>query len=182
MESTSEKLWIDLSNALPHPLSLHFFLGVLIIIVHHMGPTTSLLAFSVTLMQTIVVLILQNHLSFISFRRKLRSDISKAFPGLSQDDIQELIPNKEEITVMKVLTHSGHNIPVYFLNGEPMFFEMDRQVIPSGNYHIIQCNCTTPKSRTVKMHHFLSTKWRHKSSNLHKSKSWITWQPRVLSQ
>ena len=51
---------------------------------------------------------------------------------------------------MKVLTHSGHNIPVYFLNGEPMFFEMDRQVIPSGNYHIIQCNCTTLKSRTVK--------------------------------
>ena len=51
---------------------------------------------------------------------------------------------------MKVLTHSGHNIPVYFLNGEPMFFEMDRQVIPSGNYHIIQWNCTTLKSRTVK--------------------------------
>ena len=50
---------------------------------------------------------------------------------------------------MKVLTHSGLNIPVYFLNGEPMFFEMDRQVIPSGNYHIIQCNCTTLKSRTV---------------------------------
>ncbi|XP_015759669.1 PREDICTED: eukaryotic translation initiation factor 2D-like [Acropora digitifera] len=66
-----------------------------------------------------------------SDRRKLRSDISKAFPGLSQNDLQELIPNKEEITVMKVLTHSGHNIPVYFLNGEPMFFEMDRQVIPS---------------------------------------------------
>lgn len=66
-----------------------------------------------------------------SDRRKLRSDISKAFPGLSQDTLQELIPNKEEITVMKVLTHSGHNIPVYFLNGEPMFFEMDRQVIPS---------------------------------------------------
>lgn len=52
--------------------------------------------------------------------------------------------------MVKVLTHSGHNIPVYFLNGEPMFFEMDKQVIPSGNYHTIQCNCTTLKSRTVK--------------------------------
>ena len=32
-----------------------------------------------------------------------------------------------------------------------MFFEMDKHVIPSGNYHTIQCNCTTLKSRTVKI-------------------------------
>lgn len=51
---------------------------------------------------------------------------------------------------MKVLTHSGHNITVYFLNGEPMFFEIDKHVIPSGNYRTIQCNYTTLKSRTVK--------------------------------
>ena len=31
-------------------------------------------------------------------------------------------------------------------------------------------------------HHFVSTLWRHKSSNLHKSKSSITRQPRALSQ
>ena len=30
--------------------------------------------------------------------------------------------------------------------------------------------------------HFVPTLWRHKSSNLHKSKSRITWQPNVLSQ
>ena len=33
----------------------------------------------------------------------------------------------------------------------------------------------------VILHHFVATKWHHKSSNLHKSKSWITQQPRVLS-
>ena len=31
-------------------------------------------------------------------------------------------------------------------------------------------------------HNFVSTLWRHKSSDLHKSKFRITWQPRVLSQ
>ena len=33
----------------------------------------------------------------------------------------------------------------------------------------------------VILHHFKATLWRHKSSNLHKSKSWITRQPTVLS-
>ena len=31
----------------------------------------------------------------------------------------------------------------------------------------------------VMLYHFVSTMWHHKSSNLHKSKSWITQQPRV---
>ena len=34
----------------------------------------------------------------------------------------------------------------------------------------------------VILHHFVSTKSCHQSSNLHKSKSWITRQSRVLSQ
>ena len=34
----------------------------------------------------------------------------------------------------------------------------------------------------VVSHHFVPTLCRHKSSNLHKSKSRITWQPSVLSQ
>lgn len=66
-----------------------------------------------------------------SDRRKLRSDISRAFSSLSQDDLSDLIPNKEEITVMRIMTHSGQNITVYCHNGEPIFFEMDKQVIPT---------------------------------------------------
>ena len=56
-----------------------------------------------------------------------------------------------------------------------------------------QCNnCTKFRLYTEKAfrdipsfvipHHFMSTLGRHKSSNLHKSKSRITQQPRVLSQ
>ena len=66
-------------------------------------------------------------------RRKLRSDVSGAFPSLSQDEISEIIPNKEEISVMRIMTHSGHNVTVFCLSGEPIFFEMEKTVIPTGD-------------------------------------------------
>ena len=70
---------------------------------------------------------------FLNNRRKLRSDVSNAFPSLSQDELSEIIPNKEEITVMRIMTHSGQNVTVYCLNGEPMFFEIEKRVIPTGS-------------------------------------------------
>ncbi|CAH3015379.1 unnamed protein product [Porites evermanni] len=66
-----------------------------------------------------------------SDRRKLRSDVSNSFPSLSLDEISELIPNKEEISVMRVMTHSGQNITVFCLSGEPIFFEVEKRVIPT---------------------------------------------------
>ena len=71
--------------------------------------------------------------TFFIVRRKLRSDVSNNFPSLSQDEISELIPNKEEISVMRVMTHSGQNITVFCLSGEPIFFEVEKRVIPTGN-------------------------------------------------
>lgn len=72
--------------------------------------------------------------TFFIVRRKLRSDVSNNFPSLSQDEISELVPNKEEISVMRLMTHSGQNITVFCLSGEPIFFEVDKRVIPTGNY------------------------------------------------
>ncbi|KAL9950933.1 hypothetical protein ACROYT_G043506 [Oculina patagonica] len=66
-----------------------------------------------------------------SDRRKLRSDVSNAFPTLSQDELSEIIPNKEEITVMRIMTHSGQNVTVFCLSGEPIFFEIEKKVLPT---------------------------------------------------
>lgn len=66
-----------------------------------------------------------------SDRRKLRSDVSNAFPNLSQDEITEIIPNKEEISVMRLMTHSGQNVTVFCLSGEPIFFEVEKKVFPT---------------------------------------------------
>ena len=72
----------------------------------------------------------------LTYRRKLRSDVSNAFPYLSQDKITEIIPNKEEISVMRLMTHSGQNVTVFCLSGEPIFFEVEKKVFPTGKYGI----------------------------------------------
>ena len=33
---------------------------------------------------------------------------------------------------MRIMTHSGQNVTVYCLSGEPMFFEIEKRVIPTG--------------------------------------------------
>ena len=35
---------------------------------------------------------------------------------------------------MRIMTHSGQNITVFCLNGEPIFFEVERKVIPTGTH------------------------------------------------
>ncbi|XP_033101081.1 eukaryotic translation initiation factor 2D-like isoform X2 [Anneissia japonica] len=45
-----------------------------------------------------------------SDRRKLRSQVSQQFVQLSDEDVGQLIPNKEDMSVMKLYTHSGANL------------------------------------------------------------------------
>ena len=34
---------------------------------------------------------------------------------------------------MRLMTHSGQNITVFCLSREPIFFEVEKRVIPTGN-------------------------------------------------
>ena len=65
-------------------------------------------------------------------RRKLRSEVSSTFPSLSEGDMSDIIPNKEEMTVTRIVTHSGQNITFYSVNGEPVFFESEKKILPTG--------------------------------------------------
>ncbi|XP_035699085.1 eukaryotic translation initiation factor 2D-like [Branchiostoma floridae] len=66
-----------------------------------------------------------------SDRRKLRADVGKALPSLTEDQLQELVPTKEDMSTMKIYTHSGRNVTVYCLGNNPVFFEMDKNVFPT---------------------------------------------------
>ena len=68
----------------------------------------------------------------LMYRRKLRAEIGRQFPQFSEDELKNVIPNKEDMTVMKIYTHSGENVMVYLLNKNPAFFELDRVVYPTG--------------------------------------------------
>ncbi|XP_063995162.1 eukaryotic translation initiation factor 2D isoform X2 [Diachasmimorpha longicaudata] len=58
-------------------------------------------------------------------RKKLSEDVASRFPTLSETDILSLLPKKESITVMKILTHNGEICKLYCTARIPMFFQMD---------------------------------------------------------
>ena len=71
---------------------------------------------------------------FFFGRKKLRNEIGKQFPALSADDLSALVPNKEDMTIMKISTYSGQNLLVYNLHGNPAFFQIETQVYPTGKF------------------------------------------------
>lgn len=68
----------------------------------------------------------------LSRRRKLRADVSAAFPSLSAEQLNELIPNKEELNVVKIYAHKGDAVTLYVLHRNPVFFQLEKQLYPTG--------------------------------------------------
>ncbi|XP_073675194.1 eukaryotic translation initiation factor 2D [Garra rufa] len=66
-----------------------------------------------------------------SDRRKLKADISATFPSLSAEDLNELIPNKEELNIVKIYAHKGDAVTLYVLHKQPIFFQLEKQLFPT---------------------------------------------------
>ncbi|XP_029576092.1 eukaryotic translation initiation factor 2D [Salmo trutta] len=66
-----------------------------------------------------------------SDRRKLKADISTAFPSLSVEELSELVPNKEELNVVKIYAHKGDAVTLYMLHKNPVFFELEKCLYPT---------------------------------------------------
>ncbi|KAK2851572.1 hypothetical protein Q5P01_007848 [Channa striata] len=66
-----------------------------------------------------------------SDRRKLKANISAAFPSLTSDELSELAPNKEELNIVKIYTHKGDAVTLYVLHKNPLFFEVEKQLYPT---------------------------------------------------
>uniref|UniRef100_A0A674BNX6 Eukaryotic translation initiation factor 2D n=1 Tax=Salmo trutta TaxID=8032 RepID=A0A674BNX6_SALTR len=63
--------------------------------------------------------------------RKLKADISTAFPSLSVEELSELVPNKEELNVVKIYAHKGDAVTLYMLHKNPVFFELEKCLYPT---------------------------------------------------
>uniref|UniRef100_A0A8C9NC90 Eukaryotic translation initiation factor 2D n=1 Tax=Serinus canaria TaxID=9135 RepID=A0A8C9NC90_SERCA len=63
--------------------------------------------------------------------RKLRSDVAAAFPSLSTEQLAELVPNKEELNVIKIYSHKGEAITVYMNHRNPILFEVEKVLYPT---------------------------------------------------
>nr|XP_006995388.1 eukaryotic translation initiation factor 2D isoform X4 [Peromyscus maniculatus bairdii] len=66
-----------------------------------------------------------------SDRRKLRADVTAAFPTLGTDRVSELIPGKEELNVVKLYAHKGDAVTVYMIGGNPILFELEKNLYPT---------------------------------------------------
>ncbi|XP_014230139.1 eukaryotic translation initiation factor 2D [Trichogramma pretiosum] len=62
-------------------------------------------------------------------RKKLSNDLNQAYPSLQQEDIQKLLPKKEVISVVKVVTHSEKIVKIYYNDKIPLFFQIDSSSI-----------------------------------------------------
>ncbi len=71
-------------------------------------------------------------LFFLTCRRKLKSDIATTFPSLSADELTALVPNKEELNVVKIYAHKGDAVTLYVLQKNPLFFELENRLYPTG--------------------------------------------------
>ncbi|XP_041091899.1 eukaryotic translation initiation factor 2D-like isoform X3 [Polyodon spathula] len=50
---------------------------------------------------------------------------------LSAEQISKLIPNKEDLNVVKVYTHKGDSVTLYVLHENPIFFEVEKKLYPT---------------------------------------------------
>lgn len=67
------------------------------------------------------------------FRKKLRADILQQYKEISAEDVKELVPTKDEMSVMKLETHSLETVVVYTIQKNPMFFQIEKVIYPTGN-------------------------------------------------
>ncbi|XP_076658755.1 eukaryotic translation initiation factor 2D [Halictus rubicundus] len=63
-------------------------------------------------------------------RKKLCQEILAAYPTLTDEEVQLLIPKKEAISVMKIITHNGQLGKLYCVAKIPMFFQVDSLHLP----------------------------------------------------
>ncbi|XP_033618119.1 eukaryotic translation initiation factor 2D isoform X4 [Fukomys damarensis] len=66
-----------------------------------------------------------------SDRRKLRADVTAAFATLGTDQVSELIPGKEELNIVKLYTHKGDAVTAYTSAGNPILFELEKNLYPT---------------------------------------------------
>ncbi|XP_047561386.1 uncharacterized protein LOC125086230 [Lutra lutra] len=71
-----------------------------------------------------------------SDRRKLRADVAAAFMTLGTDQVSALVPGKEELNIVKLYAHRGDAVTAYVCGGNPILFELEKNLYPIGRVHL----------------------------------------------
>ena len=49
----------------------------------------------------------------LRFSKKLRVELAEAFPSLTTDDLAALVPNKEDVVLIRMYCYKGESVLVY---------------------------------------------------------------------
>ncbi|XP_062579935.1 eukaryotic translation initiation factor 2D-like [Saccostrea cucullata] len=66
-----------------------------------------------------------------SDRKKVKSTLQNCYPSLSPKDASDIVPNKAEMTIAKINTHSGVNVLVYCVEKNPVLIDVDGVIFPT---------------------------------------------------
>ena len=61
--------------------------------------------------------------------------MAEQFPDVAAE---EVVPNKDHMTVMKAFTHADYTVMIYCLNNDPIFFEWEGRLFPTGRMNSIE--------------------------------------------
>jgi len=66
-----------------------------------------------------------------SERKKIKAELQKCFPTITEEDTSLLFPNKEDMSVMKIETHSGEVISAHLVGKKPIVFHIREKLYPT---------------------------------------------------
>ncbi|KAG5899462.1 hypothetical protein JTB14_015315 [Gonioctena quinquepunctata] len=64
-------------------------------------------------------------------RKNFKDTLLKKFPSITESEINELLPKKEPLNVLKVVTHSNVIVNVYTIQKRPVIFEIEGRIFPT---------------------------------------------------
>ena len=64
-----------------------------------------------------------------SDKKKLKATLKKHFPVLSEEDLNSILPTKDEIVVSKIYTFSEESVLLYIHAKNTVFFELEKEKV-----------------------------------------------------
>lgn len=64
-------------------------------------------------------------------KKKFRAKISSQFSSIVEESLNEIVPAKSSVSLVKIVAHNGIQLSVYTVDKRPMFFEIEDKMFPT---------------------------------------------------
>lgn len=64
-------------------------------------------------------------------KKKFRAKINSSFPDVTEDNLNDLVPTKSSVSIVKIIANNGVQLQVYTVDKRPMFFDIENKMFPT---------------------------------------------------